>query len=154
MNSQWGNEKEGDFDVYPIINLNFDFTASELHKYFAENIYFCNDDFLSKKRSKFNFISFFWSYRQKKVAKNSVFCTSVSKYLQIKLKNYNPKSYLILTGASNVNDNIKGSLKRSNGNINIVYVGWLSKLNPIWVKEISLLNKSKILHKNVSVIVN
>ena len=44
-------------------------------------IYFCNDNFISTKRSKSFLVSIYWAFKQKSVAQDSLYCTGVSKYL-------------------------------------------------------------------------
>ena len=118
--------------------INFDPTASLLHKYFKKVIYFCNDNFISTKRSKLFLVSIYWAYKQKKVMQKALFCTGVSKYLHNYLLNYNNNSHLLLTGASFVaQERSNYRIVEKNKKINIVYVGWLIKLNVEWVKEIA-----------------
>ena len=121
------------------IVINFDPTATLLHKYFKKVIYFCNDNFLSTKRSKSFLVSLYWAYKQKKVAQKALFCTGASKYLHKYLLRYNKNSHLLLTGASMVHyrdSNFK--IVNKNKKVNIVYVGWLTKLNVEWIKYISI----------------
>ncbi|MBH49875.1 MAG: hypothetical protein CMG69_03885 [Candidatus Marinimicrobia bacterium] len=127
------------------ILINFDPTASLLHKYFNKIIYLCNDDFLSKKRSKSVIISIYWYFKQRQLIKEALFCTGVSRYLHNYLLKYNKNSHLMLTGASFLNQkNITYKVIEKNKNINIVYVGWLNKLNVKWIEYISQNKKYNI----------
>jgi len=124
------------FQEYTVIS--FDPTASVLHKYFKRVIYFCNDNFLDKKRSKSFIFSIYWFFKQKTMIRKALFCTGVSKYLYNYLRQYNSNSYLLLTGASHGPANgSKTELPINGEKINIVFVGWLAKLNIDWVRSLS-----------------
>jgi len=116
------------------IVINFDLTAVYLNKGITGYIYMCVDNFIALKRSKSFIVSIYWAYKQKKVIKNAHFCTGVSKYLHNYLLRYNSKSHLLLSGASCAIQggsyiDFIGKDKR----VNIVYVGWLFKLNIEWI---------------------
>lgn len=118
--------------------INFDPTASLLEKYYKDFIYFCNDNFLSTKRSKLFLVSIYWAYKQKKVTQKALFCTGVSKYLYNYLSSYNNNSHLLLTGASFISQgNSNYKIVEKNKKVTVVYVGWLNKLNVEWIKYIS-----------------
>lgn len=123
------------YQTYKIIN--FDPTATGLFSRFNDVVYFCNDNFLDTKRSKSFLVSLYWTFKQKRVARKAMFCTGVSKYLQNKLLNYNSRSYLLLTGATSINETGNKLIDRNPEEINIVYVGWLVKLNTDWVRALS-----------------
>lgn len=125
--------------------INFDLTAVGLNKYFNNYMYFCIDNFISTKRSKSFLVSHYWTNKQKKVIHNALFCTGVSKYLHNFLLKYNKNSHLLLTGASFVNqENSNFKVVGKDEKINVVYVGWLTKLNIEWVIAISKKNNYNI----------
>ena len=112
--------------------INFDPSATLLHFFFKDVVYFCNDDFLHKKRAKFLLTKLYFQLSQRIIAKKARFCTSVSNYLQDQLALYCNSSYLILTAAEQLD--ISPSIKNnSNQLINAVYVGWISKINKDWI---------------------
>lgn len=117
--------------------INFDVTAASLDRYFKNFVYYCGDNFLTTNRSKSRFVSLYWYLTQKMVAQKADFCTGVSKFIQKKLAQYNKKSYLLLTGAIPVPLTDVISAENKNEEKNIVYVGWLTKLNIHWVTELS-----------------
>ena len=118
--------------------VNFDLT-SNIKKYFNYYMFFCVDDFISIKRSKSIFVSIYWKYKQKINIKNALFCTGVSNYLHKELLKYNVNSYLLLSGSANIDG--EKEFKECNNTVNIVYVGWLSKINIDWIK---CLSKNKV----------
>lgn len=123
--------------------INFDPSAALIHKYFDNVVYFCNDNFLDSKRSKSVLVSKYISITQKIVAKNAQFCVSTSYYLRDTLSKYNKNSHLLLTAAVNINTKIpKFNIKKKY--FNIVYVGWLFKLNRQWILDLAKNNNYTI----------
>ena len=118
--------------------INFDPSASLIHHYFADVIYFCNDDFINLKRSKSIITKFYFEFTQRIIAKGARFCASVSYYLRDQLSAHTNFSYLILTAAEKTTLAPKYNKKKSV--INVVYVGWLSKINKDWILKLSQKN--------------
>ena len=123
------------YENYHVIN--FDPSASFIHLFFKNVIYFCTDDFLNTKRSKSILISIYISLTQKIVAKHARFCLGVSYYLKDNLLRYNENSYLFLTAAPDINSDVFTFDDGVKEHFNIVYVGWLFKLNQQWILEIA-----------------
>ena len=117
--------------------INFDPSASLIHKYFCNVVYFCSDNFLNSKRSKSILVSIYIALTQKIVAKHAQFCLGVSYYLKDILLKYNQNSHLFLTAAPNLNSDVIQFKKEDKESINIVYVGWLFKLNQQWIHELA-----------------
>ena len=114
----------------------FDPSGWLTHIYFKNSIYYCNDDFLDIRRSKNRVTQSYFKISQKAIAKNSIYNVAVSNYLHDNLSKYSNRTKLILTGASSVSKE-KERKNRNPGLINLVYVGWLSKINSNWVVEAS-----------------
>jgi hypothetical protein len=132
-----------DYKDYVIIN--FDITAIHLSKKFNNVIYYCVDDFISLKRSKSFLVSKYWSYTEEIIARYSLFCIAVSHFLVDKIKYYNQNTYLLLTAASNLNSAI--SYKAINHKSpDIIYIGWLSKLNKNWVIKLAESKPTHTIH--------
>jgi hypothetical protein len=122
--------------------INFDVSASLVHNYFDDVVYFCNDNFLEKKRSKFLVTKQYFKLSQKRIATRARFCTAVSEFLKEQLIVYNPATFLILTAAEQLN--VKNLTRDTNSKIvKAIYVGWLSKINTDWILELA---KNKNLH--------
>lgn len=112
--------------------INFDPSASLIHNYFEDVVYFCNDNFLDIKRSKSIIVTLYHTFTQKRICRKARFCAGVSVYLKEKLEKYNKHSYLILTAATQLQTNeIEKATEEETKNI--VYIGWLSKLNKQWI---------------------
>lgn len=118
------------------VSITFDVSSSLLSFYFNNIIFYCGDNFLALNRSKNILVSFYWFFSQKLMAQQAIFCVSVSTYLQQKMAKYNNSSYLLLTAAedtpSTENIYLKNKIKK-----NILYVGWIAKLELDWVIELS-----------------
>ena len=127
--------------------INFDHTATLICRWFRNVIFYCNDDFVGLERSKSIFVSPYWYLTQNIVASKAQFCIGVSKYLHQKLLRINPNSYLSLTGALSIDtlgavNTMKKEHKKSIKEI--VFVGWLSKLNKRWIIQLSKRKDFKI----------
>ena len=116
--------------------INFDPSATLIHKFFDNVIYFCNDDFLDKKRAKFFITKLYFQLSQKVISKKARFCASVSEYLKDQIAVHNDSSHLILTAAEQLNISPK-YINSNNSTINAVYVGWISKINKEWILSLS-----------------
>ena len=102
--------------------------------YFRNFIYFCNDDFLDKRRAKNWITKLYFKESEKRIARNALYSVGVSKFLVEKLAVFTNRSKLILTGASMV-QSVRRVQSTNAKVINLVYVGWLSKIDPSWVVE-------------------
>lgn len=102
--------------------------------YFNNFIYYCNDDFLDKRRTKTWITKLYFRQSEKSIARNAIYSVAVSKYLVEKLSVFTDRTKLILTGAS-LAPTVKGVQSSNARYINLVYVGWLSKINPNWIIE-------------------
>jgi glycosyltransferase involved in cell wall biosynthesis len=112
--------------------INFDPSASLIHSFFTDVVYFCNDNFLEKKRSKLLITKLYFKHTQRIIAEKARFCTAVSEFLKDQLLVYNSSSHLVLTAAEQLD--VSTQLRSpKNDIIKAVYVGWLSKLNIDWV---------------------
>lgn len=121
-----------------LIVINFAVNASQIFKYFNKVIYYCNDNFLDKNRAGNFFVSLYFRFTQKNVAKKSNFCVGVSKYIVKQLKNINPKSYQILTAADKKSiDCFYKPKNKRNDKIIVTYVGWIQKINVEWIIELA-----------------
>ena len=118
------------------IVVNTDHSASLLNRYFKQSIYYCNDNFLDRKRSKSYFVSLYWFFTQKKIIANSLFCVGVSDYLYKYLVKFNKQSYLLLAGSPPLSKSLINYKRVDIQKINIVYVGWLNKINLDWLLPI------------------
>jgi len=76
--------------------INFDFTATQIYKYFEDVIYYCNDDPLVQVNKDMFFLPYY-AYCEKKIIKLSRFVVVVSDYL-MKAKR-SEKTFLIYLGA-------------------------------------------------------
>ena len=114
--------------------ITFDPSGALIPLFFAEYVYFCNDDFLDLKRSKSLLVRRYFKATQKEVAKKAKHNVGVSKYLVDRLKSYNKSSSLILTGASVVFGNSEYAEAKPNRLV-LIYVGWLSKIDCSWIIE-------------------
>jgi len=119
------------------IIINFDVSSSLLSFYFNNIIFYCGDNFLATNRSKLFLISVYWFFTQKLIAQQAIFCVSVSTYLQQKMAKYNNSSYLLLTAAGDTPNTENIYLKNKKIKKNILYVGWIAKLEFDWVIELS-----------------
>lgn len=123
--------------------INFDHTASLIAMFFKKPVYYCNDNFIRPKTGKVRLISLYHLYCcEKIVAKNCLFCISVSSYLQKKIEKFNHNSFVLLLGAPDVDSKfVNGKINIFENKITITYVGWLSKLNREWVVSLAKGNK-------------
>jgi glycosyltransferase involved in cell wall biosynthesis len=143
MYQQWlFKQLQKKYSSYSIIN--FDPSASLIHNYFKDVVYFCNDNFIDRKRSKSILISLYYYFTQRAVAKKARFCTGVAVYLQDLLKKHNNRSFLLLTGASKISTAFK-YVQDDSDKKHIIYVGWLSKLNADWVIHLAE-NSNYLIH--------
>ena len=117
--------------------INFDHTAYLIHLYFTNVIYYCNDNFIRKSTGKIWFIMKYHKFTERIVLKKSSFCVSASFFLQKKLAKFNSNSFLLLHGAPDIYYNVNISDSFDDVRKKIVYVGWLSKMNFDWAKELS-----------------
>lgn len=120
------------------IVINFDHTASLIHKFFKNTIYYCNDDFHTNDIAKLFIIKQYFKITEKIVAKNSKICFSVCDFLNNKLLNYNPNSYISLTAITNKDIQLVDLKFNKNNKPVIVYVGWLNKIEESWIANITL----------------
>ena len=116
--------------------INFDPSATLLHKFFDDVVYFCNDDFTNIRRAKSLVTKLYFHLSQRIIAKNARFCTAVSEYLKDQLSLHTDSSHLILTAAEQLNISPK-YINSNNSTINAVYVGWISKINKEWILSLS-----------------
>ena len=121
------------------IVINFVVSATQIFKYFNKVIYYCNDNFIDILRARNYLISLYWKYTEKVVAKRSCCCIAVSDYLVEKLKKYNINTYRVLTGVSINQIESVCDLNREPMNIqkNIMFVGWLKKMDINWIIELA-----------------
>jgi len=127
--------------------INFDHSNSFIMRFFRNSCYFCNDNFIRQQTGKLRIISLYHSFFcEALVAKNAMFCVSVSNFLRKKLAKYNSNSFLLLLGSPMVRrEFIRDDFEKViSGKVEIVYVGWLSKLNAEWVKKLSKTGKYHI----------
>lgn len=112
--------------------INFDFTASFLHRYFKNTIYYCNDDHIAI--SYIVNIKSIARYQEKceaTAAQNSVFCVGTSEYLAHRLIPYNKNSFEIRLGAPNLDKDYKKlfSNKNVDSRIHVGFVGFLNTVD-------------------------
>lgn len=126
--------------------INFDHTATSIYWWFRDVVFYCNDDYVALDHSKSIFVSPYWYLTQNRVASKAQFCIGVSKYLHKKLLRMNPNSNMILTGAPSIdkagNTNERKEHKKSTKEI--VYIGWLGKLNRMWIIQLVKRKEFKI----------
>ena len=105
--------------------INFDFTARYLSKYFASNIYYCNDDHVGMSyKNRPRWIADYHNICEQEIAKNSKFCIATSGFLLEKLKKLNANSFEIRLGAPVVkHDQI--SSKKQNKDADLINVGFV-----------------------------
>jgi hypothetical protein len=85
--------------------INFDFSASLIHKFFSGFIYYCNDNFTRiSKRLNHYFIYKYHTKCEEKVAKKAAFCVATSGILKEKLEAFNPRVYEIPLGGPKISD--------------------------------------------------
>ncbi|HEX3008277.1 MAG TPA: hypothetical protein VHO90_11765, partial [Bacteroidales bacterium] len=112
--------------------INFDFSASLIHKYFDKVIYYCNDNFtrISKRINPY-FIYKYHERCEEKVATKALFCIATSGILKEKLQAFNPKSFEIPLGGPDMKEfGIKVPLiKPSGGKIKLGLVGFIRDSN-------------------------
>lgn len=82
----------------PVAVVNFDFTATKLHLFYENPIYYCNDEYTSTSKYNFRLINTYISRCERLVAQKSKFCIATSHYLVSKLSAYNPHTYEIPLG--------------------------------------------------------
>lgn len=102
--------------------INFDFTATQLFKYFNKVVYYCND-----YNIRYYYLFFIKKYLErceKHVAGNSICCAATSEYLYNHLKAFNSNVIEIRLGAPTV-ENIQ-KFKR-NKKIKVGLVGYLNE---------------------------
>lgn len=85
--------------------INFDFSASLIHRYYSGFIYYCNDNFtrISKRLNNF-FIYKYHTKCEEKVAKKAAFCVATSGILKEKLEAFNTKVYEIPLGGPKIKE--------------------------------------------------
>jgi hypothetical protein len=112
------NKKYKDFKV-----INFDFTASKIHKYFSDVIFYCNDSFIAiSKNINPGFIARYHEKCMSEVAVKAKFCVAVSDILKENLKKYNTNSYEIPLGSPDIM-NYNLTVNKSPSNKKIINVG-------------------------------
>lgn len=129
--------------------INFDFSASLIHKYYSTFIYYCNDNFtrISKRLNNY-FIYKYHEKCEKKVAQKAAFCVTTSGILKEKLEEFNSRVYEIPLGGPNVKDyGIKVpvlSQKAPGEKITLGLVGFIKNTNTSAEVINSLLNTGKV----------
>lgn len=115
------------------IVINFDPSATLLKYFFSEYIFYCNDNFVDSKRAGNILTKLYFYLSVQVVARRALMCIAVSVFLKQNLSKYNRHSFLILTGAEKVQKLERFSEEKNPEIIDIVYVGWLSKIAPGWI---------------------
>jgi glycosyltransferase involved in cell wall biosynthesis len=163
-------KKFGDIHV-----LNFDYTATQVFRFFSHVVFYCNDDFygISKRYNPFpisNYLIRCIDY----LIKKADFCIGISEIMVEKLKKINPESYLIKLGGPNpskiqiipntqpgndrnrINCGLVGFLTPRNTSVEIlnsllsVPNIFLTLVGPVHEEVISaLINKEKVILKGI-----
>lgn len=120
------------FPEYQMIN--FDFTASILHKYFSSYIYYCNDNFsITSKLLNSYFVYKYQELCEKKVASHASFCISTSEIIKEKLEQLNSRVYEIPLGGPDIKEyGIAAPFmpgKGPGGKIRLALVGFIRNAN-------------------------
>ncbi|MGD2033583.1 MAG: glycosyltransferase [Bacteroidales bacterium] len=106
--------------------INFDFTATQLFKYYSDVVYYCNDEYIGNSKYQSPLIDRYIAGCERKVASGAVFCVATANYLSNKLKKYNRNSYEIPLGVSA--GKVSAKYVRKSGNSKIV-VGFMGVIN-------------------------
>lgn len=83
-----------------IFTVNFDFSATLISRYFANTIYYCNDEFSGNYKYSNVLMDKYIKECEKRVIRSSRFCIATSKYLTEKLKTNNSNTFEIPLGSS------------------------------------------------------
>ena len=109
------------FGKIPIIN--FDHTASKIHKYFNDVIYYCNDYYI--RGYYFNCIKLHLQRSENKVVRNARFCIVTSDFLYLHLLRNNNKVHLIKLGAPTIINRESKKIQESCDKIKVSLVGFI-----------------------------
>jgi hypothetical protein len=104
--------------------INFDHTATEIHKKYGNIIYYCND-YYQKTRNHPVVLKYF-NNSERIVSTNAKFCVATSDQIKNHLKKNNPNVYLIKLGAPKLNiDSIKINYKYETKKITVILLGYI-----------------------------
>jgi len=114
--------------LYPDASIiNFDFTATQLFKYYSGVVYYCNDEYVGNSKYQSQLVDKYISYCEKKVASRAVFCVATANYLVNKLKKYNSNSYEIPLGVSVENSTLANKRIKDGNKIVVGFMGVINK---------------------------
>ena len=89
-------------DIQDVIN--FDFTATQIFKFFPNPVYYCNDDYIGNGKYPIAVINRYHIKCENTVIKKSNLCIATSRYLTEKLGKLNPNTFEIPLGGPNIED--------------------------------------------------
>jgi hypothetical protein len=127
--------------------INFDHTATEIHKEYKNTIYYCNDYFI--KRGNIPLLMKYFNNSEKKVTQNSIFCITTSDQLRNHLIQYNPNVHLIKLGGPKLEKSsfhIKNNYRSDK--ITVILLGFIYK-NKTSIELLNKINKDKKIQMTV-----
>ncbi|MEX2592076.1 MAG: glycosyltransferase [Anditalea sp.] len=106
-----------------------DFGGYMISKYFDNTIYFASDDFINNVRLPM-FMRVYTIFTQKKLIKSSKFVLATARKLVSDFKRYNNKSFELPLGSPDFNININSNeiLRKKDGKIKVVLLGYIDKV--------------------------
>lgn len=106
--------------------INFDFTAHLLHRWFPDNVYYCNDEYIGNSNCPCLLVNLYHRFAEHSTARHARLCVSTAPSLTRKLSRINPQTVEIPLGGPPPRPEAK---KRSFNNRRTIRIGLLGSVN-------------------------